>query len=51
VIAAHGLAEVFFRLTSINGHFARVLDALGKANTVLFKDNLRASIMRNVAIT
>jgi hypothetical protein len=54
VVAAHGLAEVFFQkwsLTAINGHFASVLDALGKANPVLFKDNLRASIMRNVAIT
>jgi len=54
VVAEHGLAEVFFQkwsLTAINGHFANVLDALGKANPVLFKDNLRASIMRNVAIT
>ncbi|KAF5030062.1 hypothetical protein DSECCO2_642030 [anaerobic digester metagenome] len=33
VVAEHGLAEVFFQkwsLTAINGHFANVLDALGK---------------------
>ena len=54
VVAAHGLAEVFFQewsLTKINGHFASVLDALGKANPALFTGHLRASIMRNVAIT
>jgi hypothetical protein len=54
VVTEHGLAEVFFQersLTRINGHFASVLDALAKANPVLFKDNLRGSIMRNVAIT
>jgi len=54
VVATHGLAEVFFQewsLTTINGHFASVLDALGKANPALFTSHLRASIMRNVAIT
>ena len=54
VVAADGLAEVFFQewsLTKINGHFASVLDALGKANPALFTGHLRASIMRNVAIT
>ncbi len=36
VVAAHGLAEVFFRewsLTKINEHFAHVLSALGKAES------------------
>jgi hypothetical protein len=54
VVAEHGLAEIFFQewsLTRINGHFASVLDALEKASPRLFKDNLRTSIMRNVAIT
>lgn len=54
VVAKHGLAEVFFRewsLTKINGHFAGVLDALGKAYPKLFTPHLCASILRNVAIT
>jgi len=54
VVAAHGLAEVFFRewsLTKINGHFTSVLDALGKAYPKLFTPHLCASILRNVAIT
>lgn len=54
VVAEHGLAEIFFQewsLTRINGHFASVIDALEKASPGLFKDNLRTSIMRNVAIT
>uniref|UniRef100_I2Q4H0 Uncharacterized protein n=1 Tax=Desulfovibrio sp. U5L TaxID=596152 RepID=I2Q4H0_9BACT len=54
VVAAHGLAEVFFQewsLTKINGHFADVLGTLAKAYPALFTPHLRASIMRNVAIT
>ena len=54
VVAEHGLADVFFQersLTMINRHLASVLDALEKASPRLFKDNLRTSIMRNVAIT
>ena len=54
VVATHGLAEVFFQewsLTKINGHFSSVLDALGKANPLLFTKHIRDAIMRNVAIT
>ena len=48
------MKKIFFQewsLTRINGHFASVIDALEKASPRLFKDNLRTSIMRNVAIT
>ena len=54
VVAAHGLAEVFFQewsLTKINGHFAGVLGTLAKAYPALFTKHICDSIMRNVAIT
>ena len=54
VVAAHGLAEVFFQewsLTTINGHFRSVLATLARTCPALFTASLRDSIMRNVAIT
>ena len=54
VVAAHGLAEVFFQewsLTKINGHIAGVLGTLAKSYPALFTASLCDSIMRNVAIT
>ena len=54
VVAAHGLAEVFFEewsLTKINGHFRHVLGALAKSYPALFTKHICGAIMRNVAIT
>ena len=54
LVAAHGLAEVFFEkwsLTAINGHFAGVLGTLAKDYPALFTKHICSSIMRNVAIT
>ena len=54
VVAAHGLAEVFFQewsLTTINGHFRSVLATLARTCPALFTASLCDSIMRNVAIT